>query len=87
MGYRRNAAVYCVWRDLLSPPLPGAKFPGRKLARLTFWYDFYYDIVKGEVYVWGSQKMHEEYDFFCLRLFKRFSPLILVKESIVRINL
>lgn len=47
-----------IYRLYLSPV---AKFPGRKLAALTFWYEFYYDIVKGGAYVWEIKKMHEEY--------------------------
>ena len=40
---------------------PVAKFPGRKLAALTFWYEFYYDVIKGGAYVWEIKKMHQEY--------------------------
>lgn len=47
-----------IYRLYLSPV---AKFPGRKLAALTFWYEFYYDVVKRGEYVWEIQKMHEEY--------------------------
>jgi hypothetical protein len=45
------------WRLYLSPV---AKFPCRKLAALTFWYEFYYDVVKGGVYVYEIEKMHKE---------------------------
>ena len=50
-----------IYRLYLSPV---AKFPGRKLAALTFWYEFYYDVVKRGEYVWEIQKMHEEYGRF-----------------------
>lgn len=54
-------AVYIVhgayWRLYLSPV---AKFPCRKLAALTFWYEFYYDAVKGGAYVYEIEKMHKE---------------------------
>lgn len=51
-------AVYgAYWRLYLSPI---AKFPCRKLAALTFWYEFYYDVVKGGVYVYEIEKMHKE---------------------------
>jgi hypothetical protein len=46
------------WRLYLSPV---AKFPGRKLAAATFWYEFYYDVVKGGVYVYEIEKMHKEF--------------------------
>lgn len=47
-----------IYRLYLSPV---AKFPGRKLAALTFWYEFYYDVFKHGSYVWEIQKMHEEF--------------------------
>ena len=46
------------WRLYLSPV---AKFPGRKLAALTFWYEFYYDVIKGGAYVYEIEKMHKEF--------------------------
>lgn len=46
------------WRLYLSPI---AKFPGRKLAALSFWYEFYYDVVKGGAYVYEIERMHEEF--------------------------
>ncbi len=59
------AAVFLLWilggaiyRLYLSPL---AKFPGRKLAILTLWYEFYYNAIKGGRYVWEIEKMHQEY--------------------------
>ncbi|OCL08461.1 putative cytochrome P450 [Glonium stellatum] len=46
------------WRLYLSPI---AKFPGRKLAALTFWYEFYYDYIRGGLYVYEIEKMHKEF--------------------------
>lgn len=48
------------WRLFLSPL---KTFPGPKLAALTLWYEFYYDIVKsgGGNYVWEIEKMHKKY--------------------------
>ncbi len=40
---------------------PLAKFPGRRLAAMTMWYEFYYDVIKRGQYVFEIQKMHEEY--------------------------
>lgn len=52
-------AVYgAIYRLYLSPI---AQFPGRKLAALTLWYEFYFDVVKRGCYVWEIKKMHEEY--------------------------
>ncbi|KAJ5342350.1 hypothetical protein N7541_011474 [Penicillium brevicompactum] len=40
---------------------PLSKFPGPKLAAATFLYEFYYDIVKGGMYIWEVERMHEKY--------------------------
>ena len=47
-----------IYRLYLSPI---AKFPGRKLAALTLWYEFYYDVFKVGEYTSEIKKMHEEY--------------------------
>ena len=52
-----------IYRLYLSPV---AKFPGRKLAGVTFWYEFYYDVFKGGAYIWEIKKMHEQYGLFSL---------------------
>ncbi len=46
------------WRLFLSPI---AKFPGPKLAAVTFWYEFYHDVVRGGQYVYEIEKMHQQY--------------------------
>lgn len=55
-------AVYlvggAVYRLYLSPL---AKFPGPKLAALTLWYEFYFDVVKRGRYTWEIAKMHEQF--------------------------
>lgn len=40
---------------------PVAKFPGPKLAAATFWYEFYFDVVKRGQYIWKIREMHEKY--------------------------
>jgi hypothetical protein len=40
---------------------PIAKFPGPKLAAVTFWYEFFFDVVKGGAYVYEIEKMHQKY--------------------------
>ncbi|MCJ1247251.1 hypothetical protein MMC30_004465 [Trapelia coarctata] len=40
---------------------PIAKFPGPKLAALTLWYEFYYDVVKRGQYIWKIKQLHEQY--------------------------
>ena len=51
-------AYGAIYRLYLSPV---ARFPGRKLAALTFWYEFYFDVIKRGSYVWEIQQMHETY--------------------------
>ena len=47
-----------IYRLYLSPI---AKFPGPKLAALTFWYEFYFDVIKRGRYTWQLGKLHEQY--------------------------
>ncbi|KIV81137.1 hypothetical protein PV11_08581 [Exophiala sideris] len=44
---------------LLFSPL--AKFPGPKLAALTLWYEFWYDVVKRGQYLFKIKEMHDRY--------------------------
>lgn len=56
------ACVYMVYgaiyRFFYSPI---ARFPGPRLAALTFWYEFYYDVVRKGRYSWKIQELHQEY--------------------------
>ena len=47
-----------IYRLYLSPL---SKFPGRKLAIITPWYEFYYEYVKRGIYTWEIQEMHKKY--------------------------
>ena len=47
-----------VYRLYLSPL---SKFPGLKLAAVTLWYDFYYDVIKRGQYTCKIAEMHEQY--------------------------
>lgn len=40
---------------------PLAKFPGPKLAALTSWYEFYYDVILQGRYLWRIAEIHQEY--------------------------
>lgn len=40
---------------------PIAKFPGPRLAALTLWYEFYFDVVQKGQYTWEIGKMHDRY--------------------------
>ena len=49
-----------IWRLYLSPL---SKFPGPKLAALTYWYEFYYDVMEpgGGLFLWELEKLHKRY--------------------------
>lgn len=50
-----SVALYRLWFS------PLAKFPGPKLAALTFWVEFYHDVVRRGQYTFEIIKMHEKY--------------------------
>lgn len=47
-----------VWRLYFSPI---AHFPGPRFAALTFWNEFYYDVVLGGKYTWMILEYHKAY--------------------------
>lgn len=47
-----------VWRLYLSPL---SKFPGPKLAALTQWYEFYFNVIRGGRFMWEIGRLHEVY--------------------------
>ena len=55
VGYTAFSAIQ---RLYLSPL---AKFPGPKLAALTFWYEFYFDVLLGGKYTFQIGRLHEIY--------------------------
>ncbi len=46
-------------RRLFLGPL--AHIPGPRLAALTSWYEFYYDVIKPGQYVWKIKDLHAKY--------------------------
>jgi hypothetical protein len=40
---------------------PISHVPGPRLAALTFWYEFYYDVIKDGRYSWKIKELHEQY--------------------------
>jgi hypothetical protein len=40
---------------------PLCKIPGPRVAAVSSFYDFWYDVVKGGTYLWEIRKMHEVY--------------------------
>ena len=51
-------AIGAVYRLYFSPI---ASFPGPKLAALTLWYEFYYDVILGGQYTFHLRKLHARY--------------------------
>lgn len=47
---------------------PVAKFPGPRLAALTFWYEFYYDVIKRGLYTFKIIELHKQYGAWHLNL-------------------
>ncbi|KAM5439973.1 hypothetical protein McanCB56680_003229 [Microsporum canis] len=40
---------------------PLSKFPGPKIAAIGRFYEFYFNVIKGGMYIWEIQRMHEKY--------------------------
>jgi hypothetical protein len=40
---------------------PLARIPGPKLAALTWWYEFYFDVLQEGTYVFKIQELHKKY--------------------------
>lgn len=62
--------VYLVVARLYLSPL--AQFPGPKLAALSNWYEFYYDVLQQGQFTAHIQKLHDDYGvpmFICSFLF------------------
>ncbi|KAJ4290380.1 hypothetical protein N0V90_010596 [Kalmusia sp. IMI 367209] len=55
---------------------PLAKFPGPKLAALTFWYEFYYDVYPN----------HYQYGFKIKELHDRYGPIIRINPIHIHIH-
>ena len=53
--YGLGLGIYRLYFDPLS------KFPGPKIAALTLWYEFYYDVIKRGRYTFEIEKMHKVY--------------------------
>jgi hypothetical protein len=54
--YRIALALYNI-----SPFHPLARFPGPKLAAMTFLYEFWYEGIRWGKYTWEIERMHEKY--------------------------
>ncbi|KAJ5637529.1 hypothetical protein N7490_007408 [Penicillium lividum] len=47
---------------------PLSKIPGPKLAAITSWYQFYYDIIENGTFIRQLPKLHEEYKSAVIRI-------------------
>jgi hypothetical protein len=74
-------AVIYTYRLCLHPL---AKFPGPKLAALSNWYEFYYEIIKQGNFTHHIQTLHKQYGMSC-QMSCAESKLIL-KGPIIRIT-
>ena len=52
---------------------PLAKFPGPRLAALTFAYEFYFDVWMPGMFVWEIKRLHQVYGIYSF--FPRISSL------------
>ncbi|KAL2433865.1 Cytochrome P450 monooxygenase tpcC [Exophiala dermatitidis] len=55
VAYAGALVVYRLWFS------PIAQFPGPKLAAVTFWYEFYYDVILGGQYTFHVMDLHKKY--------------------------
>ena len=51
--------IYITFSRLLVSPI--SHIPGPRLAALTFWYEFYFDVVLKGRYTWKIQELHKKY--------------------------
>ena len=54
-GYFVSLAIYRLFLTSIS------HIPGPRLAALTFWYEFYYDVILKGKYTWKIQELHSQY--------------------------
>ena len=71
-------ASLAIWRLYLCPV---AKFPGPKLAALTFWYEFYYDVIRQGRYTWKIRDLHEQYGASKFPLAQALSLIVLPRSD------
>ncbi len=59
--YGLGLAIYRLWLSPIS------SFPGPKLAALTKWYEFYYEVVQNGRFTFHIQELHKKYGKRTLR--------------------
>ncbi|KAG0650454.1 Cytochrome P450 monooxygenase orf6 [Hyphodiscus hymeniophilus] len=82
--------LLAIYRLYLSPY---AAFPGPKLAALTHWYTFYYDVTKGGQYIYKIEQLHKIYgkrqsflSFMLLLTLMAPGPVLRISPDEVHIN-
>jgi len=68
VSYYVGRAVYRLYWS------PLAAFPGPKLAALTTWYDFYYEIIKDGQFTFHIKDLHKEFGI-------KFLPAIIIEST------
>jgi len=57
-----GCAGYIVWQVIYRLYFhPLAKFPGPRLAAITRWYDYYWDVTKAGKYTFKIAELHKQY--------------------------
>jgi hypothetical protein len=64
LSYLIGLAVYRLYFS------PIARFPGPKIAALTKWYEFYYDVILKGQFTFQIQKLHKQYGIFSRLILK-----------------
>jgi hypothetical protein len=62
LGLVALAFAYCISLVIYRLYISNlAGFPGPKLAAVTSWYEFYYDVVRHGKYIFEIERMHAKY--------------------------
>ena len=55
ISYKFYGVIYRLYLN------PIAKFPGPRIAAVSYLYEFYYDVIKRGQYTWKIAELHEKY--------------------------
>lgn len=71
--------IYVVVSRLFLSPL--RNIPGPKLAAVTSWYEFYFDVIQQGRFVWKVKDLHLEYGLAVLPRLKIRSLIYIIRRS------